>query len=625
MKTMLLSLVAVLLALSGAVAAEDTEQLQWENRADIPEAYRWNIADILPDEAAFDAAVAEVEAMLPKLQAYQGRLGESPDVLADALDIFNEIQKVGEDAVVWANQRQHTDTRDPDANSTQAKSRALIGKVGEAASFLSPEIAQIPADAIATFLESPRLSTYRHLIDDIMRTAAHIRSSEVEQVLAASSQLRGSPSQIYSNFTDADIVWPKITGADGEEVTATPSLFYSFLSSDDRRLRRDAAMAIFGTYDEFGNTFSSTLGGSIQKDVWLARTRNYSSSLEAALDADNVPRVVPDAMVETVHANLDAIHRYVALRQKVLGIEDYHIYDMYVPIVPEGKASYTFDEGWAMAMAFWTETFGDEYAAVAERGRNERWIDVYASTGKRGGAYSWGSYNSHPYLFLNWGGTLEDVFTLVHEMGHSIHSYLANQEQPYHLSNYSLFVAEIGSVASESLFFEWMLDRAETPEARLQLLNHRLNSITGTFLRQLFFHEFEGAAHAMAERGEPVTKASLGEIWGDLWTTYYGPDVTLDDVYKSGWARIPHFYRTFYVWKYASSFAAGEAIAGRVRSGDKTAVDDYLACLKLGGSVYPMDAIKRAGVDLTDPEVMGTVMVRWNEILDEMESLLLAE
>ena len=622
MKKTFLCVVVVLLVLTGIAAAEDAEQLQWEDRNDIPEAYRWNIADILVDEAAFDATVTEVEEMLPKLKAYQGRLGESPEVLADALDLFNEIQKAGEDAVVWANQRQHTDTRDQVANSTQAKSRALGGKVGEAASFLAPEIAQIPADTIEAFLENPRLATYRHVIDDIMRTAAHIRSSEVEQVLAASSLLRGSPRLIYSNLTDADIVWPKITGADGDEVTATPSLFYSFLSSDDRRLRRDAALAIFGTYDAHGNTFSSTLGGSIQKDVWLARTRNYSSSLEAALDADNVPRIVPDAMVEAVHANFDAIHRYVALRQEVLGIEDYHIYDMYVPIVPEGKASYTFDEGWAMAMEFWTETFGEEYAAVAERGRKERWIDVYASTGKRGGAYSWGSYNSHPYLFLNWGGKLGDVFTLVHEMGHSIHTYLANAEQPYHLADYSLFVAEIGSVASESLFFEWMLDRADTPEERLTLLNHRLNSMTGTFLRQLFFHEFEAAAHAMAERGEPITKASLGEIWGDLWTTYYGPAVTLDEVYKSGWARIPHFYRTFYVWKYASSFAAGEAIAGRFRSGDSTAVDDYLACLKLGGSVYPMDAIKRAGVDLTDPEVIGTVMVRWNEILTEMEKIL---
>jgi len=622
MKKTFLCVVVVLLVLTGIAAADDAEQLQWENRNDIPEAYRWNIADILADEAAFDATVAEVEEMLPKLKAYQGRLGENPEVLADALDLYNEIQKAGEDAVVWANQRQHTDTRDQTANSTQAKSRALGGKVGEAASFLAPEIAQIPTDTIEAFLENPRLGTYRHVIDNIMRTAAHIRSSEVEQVLAASSLLRGSPRQIYSNLTDADIVWPKIVGAGGDEVTATPSLFYSFLSSNDRRLRRDAALAIFGTYDAHGNTFSSTLGASIQKDVWLARTRNYSSSLEAALDTDNVPRIVPDAMVEAVHANLDAIHRYVALRQKVLGLEDYHIYDMYVPIVPEGKASYTFDEGWAMATEFWTETFGEEYASVAERGRKERWIDVYASTGKRGGAYSWGSYNSHPYLFLNWGGKLDDVFTLVHEMGHSIHTYLANAEQPYHLSSYSLFVAEIGSVASESLFFEWMLDRADTPEARLALLNHRLNSMTGTFLRQLFFHEFEAAAHAMAERGDPITKASLGEIWGNLWTTYYGPDVTLDEVYKSGWARIPHFYRTFYVWKYASSFAAGEAIAGRFRSGDSTAVDDYLACLKLGGSVYPMDAIKRAGVDLTDPEVIGTVMVRWNEILTEMEKLL---
>ncbi len=625
MKKRFLSVLAAMALVTGAVAAEETEQLQWENRNDIPTAYRWNITDILPDEAAFDATVAKVEEMLPKLTAYRGRLGESPDVLADAFDLFNEIQKATEDAFVWANQRQHTDTRDQAANATQAKSRTLIGKVGEASSFLAPEIAQIPAKSIESFVKNERLATYRHVIDDIVRTAAHIRSSEVEQVLAASSQLQGSPSQTYSSLTDADIVWPQISGPDGGEVTATPSLFYTFLSNPDRKLRRDAALAIFSTFDGYGNTLASTLGASIQKDIWNARTRNYTSSLEAALDADNVPRIVPDAMVAAVHANLDAIHRYVALRQKVLGLEDYHIYDMYVPIVPEGKASYTFDEGWAMAMAFWTETFGEEYAAVAERGRSERWIDVYASTGKRGGAYSWGSYNSHPYLFLNWGGKLEDVFTLVHEMGHSIHSYLANAEQPYHLSNYSLFVAEIGSVASESLFFEWMLDRADTPEARLELLNHRLNSITGTFLRQLFFHEFETAAHAMAERGEPITKASLGEIWGTLWTTYYGPAVTLDEAYKSGWARIPHFYRTFYVWKYASSFAAGEAIAGRFRNGDTTAVDDYLACLKLGGSVYPMDAIKRAGVDLTDPEVIGTVMVRWNEILDEMERLLLAE
>jgi oligoendopeptidase F len=616
--------VAVVVLALGAVAwAEETEQLQWESRDAIPEAYRWNIADILPDEAAFDETIATVDEMLAELATFEGRVGENAATLAATLDIAFAMERTAEDAIVWASQRQHTDTRDQEANSTLAKARALGAKAAEATAFIQPEIAKIPAETLATYLEDERLTTYRHVIDNISRLAPHVRSEEVEQVVASASLLRGAPSQIYSDLTNADMEWPKITGEDGEEVTATPSLFYSFLASDDRRVRRDAALAIFGTYDTHGNTFASTLGGSIQKDVWLARTRGYDSTLEAALNADNVPRVVPDAMVKAVHDNLEAIHRYVAMRQKVLGLDDFHIYDLYVPIVAEAQKSYTFDEGWTLAMKFWRETFGDEYAAAAERGRNERWIDVYTSPGKRGGAYSWGTFNSHPYLFLNWGGKLEDVFTLVHEMGHSIHSFLANQEQPYHLSNYSLFVAEIGSVASESLFFEWMLDRAETPEERLALLTHRLNSMTGTFLRQLFFHEFESAAHAMAERGEPVTKASLGKVWGDLWTTYYGPAVTLDEAYKSGWARIPHFYRTFYVWKYASSFAAGEAIAGRFRSGDATAVDDYLACLKLGGSVYPMDAIKRAGVDLTDPEVISTVMVRWNEILTEMEEILL--
>jgi len=616
-------ILVAMLAVVGSVAAQEAEQLQWESRDAIPEQYTWNLADILPDEAAFDATVAKVEAMLPKLESYAGRLDESPEVLADALDLAYEIQRTAMDAIVWANQRQHTDTRNQAANATLAKARALGAKVAEATSFIDPEIAAIPADTLAEFLTHERLQTYRHPIDDITRTAEHIRSKDIERVLATAALLRGAPSQIYSDLTDADIEWPTIEGEDGEEVTATPSLFYSFLASDDRRVRRDAALAIFGTYDSHGNTFASTLGASIQKDIWLARTHGYDSTLEAALDADNVPQVVPDTMVEAVHANLDAIHRYVALRKKVLGLEDFHIYDLYVPIVEQSQARYTFDEGWALAMQFWKDTFGDEYAAAAERGRTERWIDVYTSPGKRGGAYSWGTYNSHPYLFLNWGGTLEDVFTLVHEMGHSIHTYLADENQPFHLADYSLFIAEVASVASESLFFEWMLDRAETPEQRLELLNYRLNGMTGTFLRQLFFHEFESTAHAMAERGEPLTKASLGKVWGDLWTEYYGPEVTLDEVYRSGWARIPHFYRTFYVWKYASSFAAGEAFAGRVRSGDASAVQDYLDVLKLGGSVYPMEALKRAGVDLTDPEVIGTVMVRWNEILSEMEKLML--
>jgi oligoendopeptidase F len=294
-------------------------------------------------------------------------------------------------------------------------------------------------------------------------------------------------------------------------------------------------------------------------------------------------------------------------------------------MVPAGETTYTFDEAWALAMEFWKETFGEEYAAAAERGRRERWIDVYPSAGKRGGAFSWGTYNSVPYLFLNWGGTLKDVTTLVHEMGHSIHKYLRNQNQPYHDADTSIFVAEVGSVASESLFFEWLLGRTTDPTERLALLNQRMNDIVGTFLRQIFFHEFEHAAHVMAEEGKPLTKESLGAAWGDLWLAYYGDTVTLDDEFKGGWARIPHFYRTYYVWKYATSFAAGEAIAGRFRAGDKTAISDYLETLKLGGSVYPMDAVKRAGVDMNDPDVIRAVMDRFRSILAQMEEMLVKE
>jgi oligoendopeptidase F len=424
---------------------------------------------------------------------------------------------------------------------------------------------------------------------------------------------------------DADIEWPTIEDENGDEKKVVPGLFYTFMSSQDRRVRRDAALALFGTYDAYGNTFSGTLNGLVQKDVWMAENRHYPSTLDMVLDRDNVPRSVVETLVGTVHDNLDAVHQYIELRKKVLGLEDFHIYDLYVSMVPAAESTYTFDEGWALAMEFWKETFGEEYAAVAERGRKERWIDVYPSTGKWGSAFSWGTYNSVPYLLLNWGGTLEDVSTLVHEMGHSIHSYLAKQNQPYHDADYSLFVAEVGSVASESLFFEWMLERTTDPTERLALLNERMNAIIGTFLRQIFFHEFEHAIRVMAEEGKPLTKESIGTTWGDLWLQYYGENVTLDDEFKGGWARIHHFYRTYYVWKYATSFAAGEAIAGRFRAGDTSAVQDYLEALKLGGSVYPMEAVQRAGVDMNDPDVIRAVMDRFRSILDQMEEMLVEE
>jgi oligoendopeptidase F len=604
------------------VAMVAAEQRVYESREEIPLEYRWNLEDILPTTAAFDEAVAKVEAAIPEIQAYAGRLGESPEVLADALALLYEVDPTVEDLYVWAAQWRRQDTRDAEAQKYEARARGLLAKYSEAVAFFNPEIAQIPDDKIAKYRKHPRLVTYDHMIDNIVRTKEHIRSAEVEEVLAGASLLTGSPGQIYGNLHDADLEWPTIQDEGGKQVTATPSLYYQFLSSPDRRVRRDAALAIFGTYSDYGNTFAGTLAASIHKDGWLTSTRGYESTLERALDADAVPPALVETLVATVHDNLDVIHRYIELRKGILGLDSIHIYDLYVNLGPEGGRSYTFDEGWQLAMEFWRETFGEEYAAVAARGFAERWIDVYPSVGKEGGAFSWGTYNSHPYLFLNWGDTLEDVFTLVHEMGHSVHTYLAAANQPYHTYDYSLFIAELGSVASESLFYEWLLERTMDPAERLVLVNQRINNFVGTFLRQIFFHEFEAEAHAMAARGEPLTKDSMGEVWAKLWTTYYGEGSELDEEFRAGWARPDHYYRTFYVWKYASSFAAGEAVAARFRAGDEGAVDDYLETLKLGGSVYPMDALERAGVDMTDPEVIRAVMVRFAETLDELEKLL---
>jgi oligoendopeptidase F len=619
----LMVLTALIAFAASSFAAE--EKLFYENREDIPEQYRWDLGIIFPDLDAWEAAYASVEAKIPELAAYKGRLGESADVMFVATELVNDISKIIADVYVYAGQWQRTDSRNADANTYVGRAQALYAKFGQATAFFEPEIVQLPDETIAKYLEDPRLKTYDHVLDNMLRTKAHTRSQEVEELLAGSALLQGSPQQTYGFLTDADIEWPTIKDENDADKKVVPGLYYTFLSSQDRRVRKDAALALFGTYDKYGNTFSGTYNGLVQKDIWMAKTRNYPSTLDMVLDGDNVPSSVVETLVSTVHDNLDAVHQYIELRKKVLGLEDFHIYDLYVSMVPAAESTYTFEEGWAMAMEFWTETFGEEYAAVAERGRNERWIDVYPSAGKWGGAFSWGTYNSVPYLLLNWGGTLEDVSTLVHEMGHSIHSYLANQNQPYHDSDYSLFVAEVASVASESLFFEWMLERTTDPTERLALLNERMNSIVGTFLRQIFFHEFEHAAHVMAEEGKPLTKESLGKAWSDLWLEYYGDQVTLDDEFKGGWARIHHFYRTYYVWVYATSFAAGEAIAGRFRAGDETAVSDYLETLKLGGSVYPMDALQRAGVDMNNPEVIRAVMDRFRSILGEMEKLLVKE
>jgi oligoendopeptidase F len=600
------------------------EKLFYESRDEIPIEYRWDLTAIFPDVEAWEERVTAVESSLPSVTAYKGRLAESPEVLAESLTTAFDVQRQLEDIFVFAHERLHTDMADADANALAGRARALAGKLQEATAFIDPEMAQIPDESLDAFLKHPQIESYAHYIDNVLRTKEHLLSPEAEEILAGAALPGAAHQQAYSSLESADIDWPTVKDEKGDEVKVVPGQYLRFVTSEDRRVRREASLALFDTYSQFANTFAATLGGSIQRDAWIARTRGYASTLDMALDATNVPRSVVDRLVQTVHDNIDKTRGYATLRKKLQGLDELHIYDMYVNLLPGIDKKYTFGEGWALAMEFWRETFGNEYASVAEQARAKRWVDVYTNQGKRPGAYSWGTYNSHPYLFLNWGGSLEAVSTLVHEMGHTIHRHLATQNNPYHDSSYSLFVAEVASVASESLFLEWMFERSENPDERKLLLNQAMNNITGTFVRQIFFHEWEAMAHAMAERGDPLTKESLGKPYADLWREYYGPDLVVDEAYEAGWSRIGHYYRTFYVWVYATSYAAGEAIAARFRRGDETAVEDYLAALKLGGSVYPMEAVERAGVDMNDPSVIRSVMDRYGELQKRLEVELAA-
>jgi oligoendopeptidase F len=622
MKRTLQTLAALALVLAATSAtAQEGEKRYYEDRAEIPVERTWDLTDLYESVDAWNAAFEELDAMLPTMRGYEGRLAESPQVLAEALAMQFDIAERLDSIWVYSGQNKDVDSGNAAAQELYSRRASLAARVSEATAFVDPEIAQIEDETMKKWRKKKALKTYDHYLDDIIRQKAAIRSSEVEQVLAGASQLIGGPRDVYTNLTVADIVWPEVEGPEGELVTVSPSTYVGFVTSQDRELRRRASLAMFGKFGEYGNTLAGTYNASVQKDVWLARTRGFDTVIEHKLFSVNVPPTVLETLVSTVHDNLATLHRYAEFRRDALGLDSAHVYDFYVPLVTEAEREYTFEEAYEIAMAFWLETYGEEYAAVGQRAVDERWIDVYPNAGKRGGAYAWGTCSAHPYMLLNWTGALEDVFTLVHEMGHVIHTYLACQQQPYHMADYTLFVAEVASVASEALFMDYMLERADSDTQKMALYEKYLRNITGTFVRQVFFHEFEFKAHQMAEAGEALTADSLNTLYADQWQAYFGPAMELDEEYAAGWSRIPHFYRTYYVWVYATSFAAGQAIAERVRTEGDAGVQGYLDMLKLGGSVYPMDALAAAGVDMTDPEVIRTVMRKYDETLTGLQPL----
>jgi oligoendopeptidase F len=502
--------------------------------------------------------------------------------------------------------------------------KSLYTKVFSAAAFVRPELLTLSAEKLEKFLsDKPELELYRHFFDDLFRTKLHTLNKEQEELLASAGEIAGFPYDTFSVFTNADIEFPVIKDEAGEDIKLSHGRYQAALYSQDRDYRQNAFIAYYKPYRHFANTIANLFNANLKSKIFFAKARKYENSLEASLDANNIPVRVYETLIEMVSRNLQPMHRWMALKKKLLNVETFHPYDVYVSLFEEkNERTYSYDEAVSMVKDS-LQVMGPDYRSILDNAFSNRWIDVYETEGKRSGAYSSGTtFGVHPYVLLNWNGLLNDVFTLAHEMGHNVHSYLTGKHQPFVYADYSIFLAEIASTFNEALLFEYLLERVETREEKLALLERYLNNISATFYRQTMFAEFELASYRAIEQGEALTSDSLKELYKTTYAKFMGPELTIDEEEHYTWARVPHFYYNFYVYQYATGFAASEALVAKVKKEGAPAVEKYLDFLKSGRSDYPLAILKKSGVDMLTPEPTSAVARRMNAVLDQIEKLI---
>lgn len=518
--------------------------------------------------------------------------------------------------------RKDENNANPKYQGMKDRAQGLMVRLGEAVSFIQPEILAIDNKMLSDYLnQEPGLGLYKFLLEEIARMKEHTLSAREEEIIAMSGELGEAPKSIFSMLNNADIKFPEIIDEDGDKVPITHGSYINFMESDDRRVRKDAFKGLYHTYGKQRNTLAALLNASVKKDVFYARVHKYPSALEASLYADNVPISVYNNLIETVRSHLDIFYRYVALRKKLLAVPELHMYDIYAPLVKEVKTRVPYEEAVRMVEKG-LAPLGETYLSDLRKGLNSHWVDVMENEGKTPGAYSWGAYGTHPYVLLNYQNNLDNVFTLAHEMGHSLHSYYSWQTQPYVYSYYRIFVAEVASTVNETLLTRYLLENAPDEKQKMYLINHYLEEFRGTVFRQTMFAEFEKIIHEKVEKGEPLTTDVLCEIYYGLNKDYYGPDMVVDEEISLEWARIPHFYNAFYVYKYATGFSAASALAQSILEEGQPAVDRYMEFLKSGGSDYPINLLKKAGVDMNEPKPVIQALKVFEEMLKEMEKIL---
>ena len=607
-------------------ASTFVSQAQEHDRSKVPDEFKWDLTALYPSDQAWRAAKGKLASALPKLRQFQGTLGSSASHLADALETQSNLEKELARLYSYAGMKSDEDTRVSTYQGMQQEMIQLGSEFGTEGAFFEPEILKMDNATIEKFLtQEPRLHVYRHYLEDIARRRAHTLSNSEEQLLAASSVMASGPSSVYGIFADADFPYPSVTLSNGKTVKLDKAAFSLNRASASREDRQKVMEAFFTALGKYRGTFGSMMNSNVQTSVFYARARNYPDSLQATLDQPNIPVSVYSRLVEGVNRNLPTFHRYLKLRKRMMGLSDLHYYDLYAPLVSSVDTNYPVyvaEKNVLDALA----PLGSEYAVGAKHAFTERWIDMYPTEGKTSGAYSNGSaYDVHPYMLINYNGKYEDMSTIAHELGHTMHSYFSNKTQSYALASYPIFVAEVASTFNEALLNDYMLKKIKDDATRLSLLGNYLEGIKGTVFRQTQFAEFELRMHEMVEKGEPLTGDSLSKLYGEIVKKYYGNDqgvCIVDDYVANEWAYIPHFYNSYYVFQYATSFTASSALSEKVLAGEPGATERYLKFISAGKSKYPIELLKDAGVDMTTDEPLELTVKKMNRVMDEMEKLL---
>ena len=597
-----------------------------KDRDSVPDKYKWNLSDLYPDIDSWKKGVSEVSERMEKIGSYKGKLGNSAGELLAALDYYHDIHRQYVRLLTYAFQMSDQDKRESGPLAMDQEINQVGTNLGKVSAFIRPEILSISDDKLSGYLKSEKgLQKYSQYVDNILRGKMHTLNASEEVLIAEARRMSSTPYDIFSIFTSADMPRPTIKLSDGTEVRLDAAGYGLNRARANREDRIKVFEAFFGGLNDYRRTLGTQLNAEVQKNIFYKNVRNYKSSVESALDGNNVPVSVYKKLIENINKNLPTLHRYLNLRKKMLGVDELHYYDMYPSLVKSVDLAYTYDE----AMDLMRESLmvlGSDYVATVDRSFKERWIDVYPNTGKRSGAYSSGNaYDVHPYILLNYNGKYEDVSTLAHELGHTMHSYFSNKNQDYVNADYPIFLAEVASTANEAILMDYMLKKLDDPQERLSLLGSYLENARQTVFRQTQFAEFELKIHELAESGVALTGDKFTEVYMKILKKYYGHDqgiTVIDDLYAIEWAYIPHFYYNFYVFQYSTSFLASQVLAEKMLSGEPGMVDKYLAFLSSGNSDYAIPTLKKVGIDMTTDEPFKISMQKMNRVMDEIEELL---